>query len=36
VEYGWSIWVLISLIVVSTALICVFTSDTVLAKMNKK
>jgi hypothetical protein len=36
VDYGWSIWLLISLIVVSITLICVFTSDSVTSKLKKK
>lgn len=35
VDYGWSIWLLISLIVVSVVLICVFTSDSVTSKLKK-
>lgn len=35
VDYGWSIWVLISLVIVSVVLICVFTSDSVTQKLKK-
>lgn len=35
-QYGWALWTLGGLIITSVVLICVFTSESVLAKLHKK